>query len=222
MVATGICHSDLVVASIPDGAAGFRYPKMLGHEGAGVVEEVGPAVTVAQVGDPVLLSYDYCHDCEIYTDDQQPYCLDWFKLNILGGDSIFESSQRQDIGDRFFGQSSFAGVSVVSETSVVNVKDFVGEDPEKLKLLAPLGYGLMTGSGEVINGAKIKPHHILVVTGIGAVGLGAIMAAKIVGCGEIIAVDRVAHRLQVAQEVGATKILDTTQTGEGSSLAEEL
>ena len=218
MVATGICHSDIVVASIPP-VYGIAFPKILGHEGAGIVEAVGPGVTIAKVGDPILLSYSYCKSCDLCIIDQQPYCMTWPVLNILGEKGHFETHGGEDASGKFFGQSSFAGMSVVSEGSVVNLKDLL-KDNDELKLLAPLGCGLMTGSGGVINGANAKPHDIVLVTGTGAVGLGAIMAAKTVGCKEIIAVDRVAHRLETAKELGATKVLDTTKTG--PDFAEEI
>ncbi|KIX91913.1 uncharacterized protein Z520_12376 [Fonsecaea multimorphosa CBS 102226] len=209
MVATGICHSDIVVASIPGHLIGMKFPKVLGHEGAGVVEEVGPGVTVAKVGDPVLLSYSYCNTCDLCKSDEQPYCSSWRQLNIFGEPGIFETSQKEDAPAKFFGQSSFAATSIVNEGSVVNVKDLV-QSTEDLKLLAPLGCGLMTGSGAIVNGVSAKPRDIVLVTGIGAVGLGAVMAAKIAGCKEIIAVDRVAHRLETAKDLGATKVLDTS------------
>ena len=78
----------------------------------------------------------------------------------------------------------------------------------------------MTGSGAVINGAKAKTHDIVLVTGVGAVGLGAVLAAKVAGAKEIIAVDRVAHRLEIAKELGATKVLDTTNAS--ANYAEDL
>jgi len=210
MIATGICHSDVFVSCIPDGVMGAQYPKVLGHEGAGIVEEVGPGVTVAKVGDPVLLSYDYCSKCDLCNEHKEPYCLEWQKLNVLGEKGIFETSKAEDAGAKFFGQSSFAGMSIVSETSVVNVKGQI-KDNEDLKLMAPLGCGLMTGSGAVVNTAKPQSHDIVLVTGLGAVGLGAVMAAKISGCKEIIAVDRVASRLEMAKELGATKVLNTSK-----------
>ena len=211
MVATGICHTDLVTASMPSRPEhGLGFPKILGHEGAGIVEEVGPGTTVAKVGDPVLLSYNYCNDCDLCKVDQQPYCISFLPLNIIGETGHFEVKDGQDAGGKYFGQSSFAGTSIVSERSVVNVKGLVKDNAE-LKWLAPLGCGLMTGSGAVINGTNAKTHDIVLVTGIGSVGLGAVMAAKIAGCREIIAVDRVAHRLETAKELGATKVLDASK-----------
>ncbi|OAP61876.1 hypothetical protein AYL99_04079 [Fonsecaea erecta] len=220
MVATGICHSDIVVGSLPGNLIGLKFPKVLGHEGAGIVEEVGPGVTAAKVGDPVLLSYSYCNDCELCNSHQQPYCSSWQLLNIFGEPGIFETTGGEDVPAKFFGQSSFAGTSIVGEASVVNLKDLI-QSHDDLKLLAPLGCGLMTGSGAIMNGVSAKPHDIVLVTGIGAVGLGAVMAAKIAGCKEIIAVDRVAHRLETAKELGATRVLDTSTIAEGSGTVAE-
>ncbi|KIW30070.1 uncharacterized protein PV07_05846 [Cladophialophora immunda] len=221
MVATGICHSDIAVASIPGQLLGIKFPKVLGHEGAGVVEEVGPGVTVAKVGDPVLLSYSYCNNCDLCNSQQQPYCSSWQLLNIFGESGIFETTKGEELPAKFFGQSSFAATSIVGEGSVVNVKDLI-KSTDDLKLLAPMGCGLMTGSGAIMNGASAKPHDIVLVTGIGAVGLGAVMAAKIAGCKEVIAVDRVAHRLETAKELGATKALDTSTMDSSSSIAENI
>jgi len=209
LISTGICHTDVFLSCVPHGAAGIEYPKIFGHEGAGYVEAVGSAVTRAKVGDPVVLSYAYCQTCDICKDGHTAYCLSWQALNVPGEKDIFQSATGEDAGGKFFGQSSFASKSIVQETSVVNVKDLVHNDDE-LKLIAPLGCGIMTGAGAVLNSAKARPHDIVLVTGIGAVGLGAITAAKISGCREIIAVDRVASRLQIAKEFGATQILDTS------------
>ena len=215
MVATGVCHTDLYMASLPAAVSG--YPKVIGHEGAGIVEEIGPGVQIAAAGDPVLLSFDYCKQCELCTDGLPSYCLAFAKLNVAGEPGIFEIADKgEKVYGKFFGQSSLSAVTIVSETSVVNVKDMI-KDQEELKLLAPLGCGLMTGVGAVLNAARVKPHDIVIVTGLGAVGLGAIMAAKIAGCKEIIAVDRVASRLQVGQELGATKLLDTSKEGSDMS-----
>lgn len=208
MVATGLCHTDIFMAARPAG-----YPRVVGHEGAGFVEEVGPGVEDVAVGDPVLLSFDYCKQCDLCTRGQPSYCLTWGALNMVGEEGIFETADKGErVNGKFFGQSSFSAVTIVSKTSVVNVKDRV-KNQKELELLAPLGCGLMTGAGATLNAARVQPHDIVIVTGLGAVGMGAIMAAKIAGCKEIIAVDRVAYRLKVAQKLGATKLLDTSKEG---------
>ncbi|KIW95786.1 uncharacterized protein Z519_02850 [Cladophialophora bantiana CBS 173.52] len=219
MVSTGICHSDIYESNIPDRTAGIPYPWIFGHEGAGYVEAIGDGVTHVNIGDPVLLSYDYCHHCDICRSGQPAYCLEWRSRNRAGENGVFETKDGRDAGGKFFGQSSFASTSLVQKTSVINVKNLVHSD-EELKLLAPLGCGLMTGVGAVLNSAKVQPYDIVMVTGIGAVGLGAIAAAKVLGCKEIVAVDRVAARLDVAKEFGATKVLNTCSPA--TSLVEDV
>ncbi|KAJ9644356.1 hypothetical protein H2204_001708 [Knufia peltigerae] len=222
LVATGICHSDIIVGSVPGNAGpGFSYPRILGHEGVGIVEEVGSGVTTTKVGDKVILSYNYCGNCDLCRDNKQPYCLQWVALNIVGKPGLFEDAKSgETVTGGFFGQSSFAGASIVSETSVVNVTNLIENDNE-LRLFAPLGCGVMTGSGAVLNGAEAKTHDIVMVTGLGGVGLGAVMAAKIAGCREVIAVDRIASRLDLARQLGATKVIDTSAAGEKGDLVGE-
>ncbi|KIW28982.1 uncharacterized protein PV07_04833 [Cladophialophora immunda] len=209
MVATGICHTDIALSSLPPGMMGVEYPKILGHEGAGFVEEVGSDVKAARPGDPVLLSFNYCGDCELCKEQRQPYCLSFDRLNRIGDNSVYQSSTGEAIYGKFFGQSSFAAAAVVQEASVVNVRGLVS-NRDDLKLLAPLGCGLMTGAGAVLNSAAPTQHDIVLVTGLGAVGMGAIMAAKVLGCREIIAVDIVAERLEVAKDLGATQVVEST------------
>ncbi|KIW50505.1 hypothetical protein PV05_09309 [Exophiala xenobiotica] len=219
MVSTGICHSDIYESNIPDRADGIPYPWVFGHEGAGYVEAIGDGVTHVNPGDPVLLSYDYCQNCDICRSGQPAYCVEWRRRNRAGEKGIFETKDGRPAGGKYFGQSSFASTSIVQETSVINVNGLVHSE-EELKLLAPLGCGLMTGVGAVLNSAKVQPYDIVMVTGIGAVGLGAIAAAKVLGCKEIIAVDRIAARLNVAKEFGATKVLDTSSPN--TSLVEDV
>lgn len=203
MVAAGICHTDIAVAMMVP-----VYPKVLGHEGAGYVEKVGPGVTTVQEGDPVLLSYTYCGTCHLCTTDHQVYCDNFNRDNAACSAHIWQTKDGENVGGKFFGQSSFAAKSIVSEKSVVNARGLVkGED--ELKLFSPLGCGLMTGSGAVVNTAKAKPYDVIVVAGLGAVGIGAVMAAKIAGVKAVIAVDRVESRLKLAKELGATHIYNT-------------
>lgn len=207
ILAVGICHSDIVVGGMPEGAM-RGYPKVLGHEGAGRVEAIGSEVKGVEVGDPVLLSYTYCGSCDLCTDDIPTYCQKFAEENIACLDKVWKGEQGHEVGGKFFGQSSFASLSMVDEKSVVNVKGLVDDD-EMLKKCSPLGCGLMTGSGAVVNTAAAKPSDVVLVTGLGAVGLGAIMAAKIQGCRAIIAVDRVKSRLEIAKQLGATHTYDT-------------
>ncbi len=120
------------------------------------------------------------------------------------GEPVFEGG----IGGRFFGQSSLARHSVVSDKCVVNVAG-LGLSRDDLKLLAPLGCGLQTGSGTVINVAKAGPEDCVTVAGMGGVGLAAVIAAKNRGCKVIIGLDRVDDRLSLAKSLGATHAINT-------------
>ena len=132
-----------------------------------------------------------------------------------------KGSDKTDIGGAFFGQSSFGSVSIVKECSVVNAKDIVkGKDDEDLKLFAPLGCGIQTGSGTVVNAAKAGPNDVVVVMGLGGVGLSAIMGAKVSGCRKIIGLDKVQSRLDLAKELGATDIVDGSKIREGKELGD--
>ncbi|KAH7378181.1 zinc-binding dehydrogenase [Cadophora sp. MPI-SDFR-AT-0126] len=219
MVSTGICHTDLFMSSLPPGTLGITYPMVMGHEGAGYVEEVGSAVSVAKAGDPVVLSYTFCQSCKLCRTGQESYCLD-FNRNVTGDTSVFQTPDSEGVAGKFFGQSSFSSISIADEASIINVKNMVTA-PEELKLLSPLGCGLLTGAGAVLHSAKPSSDDIVLVTGVGAVGFGAIMAAKNLGCKRIIAVDRVLSRLELAKELGASDILDTSNL-ESASLAERI
>jgi aryl-alcohol dehydrogenase len=216
MVATGLCHTDLGVAY---GALPFPLPGVLGHEGAGVVEAVGSAVTRVQPGDQVLLSFTSCGGCANCRDGHPAYCDTWLPANLIGGqrtDGTSPVSRGGDqIGGHFFGQSSFARHAIVDERSATAV----GPDAP-LDLLAPLGCGVMTGAGAVWNTLNQRPGATLLITGAGAVGLSAAMAAQLTPAARIIVVDRVADRLKLAHELGATDTVDTTDTDLGAAIAD--
>lgn len=180
--------------------------RILGHEGSGVVKKIGPAVMNCEVGDPVLLSFNFCKTCENCTSGRVAYRHNSSSLNLNREDpnNTYEASGKK-IEGKFFGQSSFARLAVVSDSCIVNVKDF-DLTTEQLDRLGPLGCGLQTGAGAIINAAQTKTGESCVVYGLGGVGLSAIMAAKIVGCNPIIAID-VAHMLDLAKELGASHIV---------------
>jgi aryl-alcohol dehydrogenase len=208
MAATGLCHTDLGVAS---GGLPFPLPGVLGHEGAGVVEAVGPAVTGIVPGDHVLLSFTSCGDCR--------NCATWLPLNLLGGSRADGTSTisrgGEALGGHFFGQSSFAELALADERSLVKV------DPDvPLESIAPLGCGVQTGVGAVWNVLKPETGGTVVVLGAGAVGLSAVMAAALTPATRIVAVDRVAERLTLARELGATHTVDTSATHLAPALAE--
>jgi aryl-alcohol dehydrogenase len=215
MVATGLCHTDLGVAS---GGLPFPLPGVLGHEGAGVVEAVGPAVTGVAPGDHVVLSFTSCGDCRNCRDGHPAYCATWLPLNLIGGrraDGTGTISRGgEELGGHFFGQSSFAERALVDERSLVKV------DPEvPLTSIAPLGCGVQTGVGAVWNVLKPVTGSTVVVLGAGAVGLSAVMAAALTPATTIVAVDRVPERLSLARELGATHTVDTAEADLAEALA---
>ncbi|MFC8088507.1 NAD(P)-dependent alcohol dehydrogenase [Streptomyces sp. NPDC057301] len=216
MVATGLCHTDLGVAS---GGLPFPLPGVLGHEGAGVVEAVGPAVTGVAPGDHVVLSFTSCGDCRNCRGGHPAYCATWLPLNLIGGrraDGTGTISRGgEELGGHFFGQSSFAERALVDERSLVKV------DPEvPLASIAPLGCGVQTGVGAVWNVLKPVTGGTVVVLGAGAVGLSAVMAAALTPATHIVAVDRVGERLSLAKELGATHTVNATEADLGEALAE--
>ena len=223
MVATGICHLEILMASSPQGVRGSRYPRILGHEGAGYVRAVGKEVTAARVDDAIVLSYCYCGTCELCATGQLSCCMDFARLNMLGdGGEVFTAKDGQSpVIGKFFGQSSFASLSVVDESCVVNVTGLV-ENPAELRLFGPLGCGFQTGAGAVTIAGQAQSNDVVIVAGTGAVGMGAIMAAKVARCKAIVAIDRVQARLDLAERFGATHVLNTMGVDNISDKIKEL
>src|SRR5690606_23252657 len=181
LVATGICHTDAVAR---DGVYPVPLPIVLGHEGAGVVEAVGKGVRGVAVDDHVVLSAAYCGVCKRCRLGQMAYCENLFAEDFGGrrrDGSTSLSKGGEQISSHFFGQSSFATyANVVQESVVVIDKDV------PLELMGPLGCGLQTGAGAVLNELRPEPGSSLVVFGTGAVGSAAVMAAKIARCTTVV------------------------------------
>ncbi|KAL1621349.1 hypothetical protein SLS56_009235 [Neofusicoccum ribis] len=214
IVASGICHTDLHCGDTPAdaGVPAVYYPRVLGHEGSGYAVRVGSAVTGVAPGDPVLLSFSYCGACHVCRTGPPSHCKTFFDINFMGEPAFVEpggGGAEATIGGRFFGQSSFAKHTIVSDKCVVNVRG-LGLERADLKLLAPLGCGLQTGSGTVINVAKAGADDAVAVVGMGGVGLAAVMAAKNQKCKAIIGIDRVESRLELAKSLGATHVINTS------------
>ncbi|KAK8188867.1 chaperonin 10-like protein [Phyllosticta capitalensis] len=223
IVASGICHTDVTFGSLPVGTPFTHYPSIKGHEGSGYVERVGPKVTVAQPGDPVLLSYAFCEKCAICEAGHPAHCVDSTPINFLGYDAFYSDDNTTDTPDLrggFFSQSSFANWTIAKQHSVVNVKGTVND--EDLKVLAPLGCGIQTGSASVANLSRPGPNDSVLVLGLGGVGLSAIMGAKLQGCTTIIGVDRIDSRLRVARELGATHTINTSNMGDLDELVNQV
>lgn len=205
--AAGLCHTDLSVAG---GGLPFPLPGVLGHEGAGVVSEVGSGVTRVGPGDTVVLSFTSCGTCGNCRDGHPAYCDTWLRDNLIGGarkDGTSPISRGEErLGGHFFGQSSFARKAVVDERSIVKLETKI-----PIEHLSPLACGVQTGAGAVWNAIGPKPGSSLAVFGVGAVGLSAIMAAALSPAVAIVAVDRVASRLELAIELGATHIINAAE-----------
>lgn len=202
LIATGICHTDIDFLDDWNGP-----PVVLGHEGAGVVEEVGKSVTAVKRGEHVVLSYQSCGQCSECRRGHPTGCERFWEANFgfarLDGSNALE---RSGVRGHFFGQSSFATHTLATERNLVQVsKDL------PLELLAPLGCGLQTGAGTVMNSLQIQTGASLAVFGTGAVGLAAVMAARIVGANPIIGVDLNPMRLKLALELGAIQVIDNGQ-----------
>ncbi len=198
IVACGICHTDL--HEHPGRMA--PQPIVLGHEGAGVVEEVGEAVRGFAVGDHVILSGSSCGECPscrenrpTYCDLAMPHCFGGKRLD--GSTALSEGDEK--VHSHFFGQSSFSTQAIVPERTAVKVPAHL-----PLEKLGPLGCGVVTGSGAVIEALKVGYGDTIAIFGTGGVGLSAVMAARLVGARRIVAVDLLPDRLELARELGAT------------------
>lgn len=216
----GICHTDILLGTFKEDNELARYPRILGHEGSGHVRAVGSAVKNLSEGDPVLLSFSFCNECYACSAGHRSYCKDFNDINFVGREGAFTDSKGEQVCGSFFGQSSFASFSVVRESSIVNVKGLVNDEKE-LALFSPLGCGLQTGAGTVLNASGAGEKDVLLVSGLGGVGLAAVMGAKIAGCRIVVGVDRVKNRLDRAKELGATHVINTDELG-GKSIADAI
>ncbi|HSV71919.1 MAG TPA: NAD(P)-dependent alcohol dehydrogenase [Methylibium sp.] len=203
LVATGICHTDIVCRD----AFPVPMPIVLGHEGAGVVESVGAGVEHLAVGDHVVVSFNACGACPNCASREPAYCHQFLGMNFAGvrpedGGSPLSQGGALVHGN-FFGQSTFASLAIARAANVVKVDASL-----PLELLGPLGCGIQTGAGAVINALKLRPGRSIVIFGAGAVGMSAVMAAKAVGAGAIVVVEPNPKRRALAAELGATSALD--------------
>lgn len=187
--------------------------------GSGYVKAVGSKVKVAKPGDSVLLSFDWCGHCQSCKNGVPSLCYQFMELNFGNNSAFSDPKNAEDVAGRFFGQSSFANYSIVRESSVVNATNLV-KNKEELQLFSPLGCGIQTGAGTVVNVGKATTSDAIVVLGLGGVGLSAIMAAKVSGCRIIVGIDRVSGRMQLAKDLGATHVIDTSKLTDTKSVIE--
>jgi aryl-alcohol dehydrogenase len=201
VVASGICHTDIDFVDDWDEA---DNAVVLGHEGAGVVERVGKSVKSVMRGDHVVLSYQSCGHCRQCRSGCPAHCEHLYEANFgfqrLDGSNAL---QRSGVRGHFFGQSSFATHSLATERNLVKVsKDL------PLEVLSPLGCGLQAGAGTVMNSLKVPKGASLAVFGTGAVGLAAVMAARLAGADPIIGVDIKPWRLKLGLKLGLTHTIN--------------
>lgn len=210
-VATGICHTDLLLR---DGIFGPNHPVIPGHEGVGVIEAIGENVKGLKVGDHVALSQSSCGHCPDCRRAHPMNCRNYSQYNLTG---LRPNGKRAildaDIGANFVGQSSFASHILATENNAAKLPE---EFP--LDIAAPLGCGMATGAGTVINALQPDISSSIAVFGCGAVGMAAIMAAKIRHCREIIAIDLHESRLNMARSLGATHTIN----GRASDVIEQI
>lgn len=199
----GVCHTDLVCK----GDFPVPLPIVLGHEGAGVVEAVGAKVTRIRPGDHVVLTFNSCGGCPNCAEHKPAYCHNFLPMNF-GGIRLADGSSPISKGGRmihgvFFGQSSFASHVIAPEANTVVVSKSA-----PLDILGPLGCGVQTGAGAILNSLKVGKGDSVAIFGAGAVGLSAVMAAKVAGAKTTIVVEPNAERRALALELGATAAID--------------
>jgi aryl-alcohol dehydrogenase len=204
IVSTGLCHTDLVARMqfLP-----IPLPGVFGHEGAGVVEKTGSQVQKVKPGDHVTTSYMSCGVCPACKKGTPAWCAEFRRLNFGGRRPDGSATMKKDgqtVYGSFFGQSTFATHALVNERNVIKVPSDVN-----LEILSPMGCGIQTGAGGVINTLKAKPGSSIAVFGMGSVGLSAVMAAVASGCTLIVGIDVVEERLKLARQFGATHIIDS-------------
>jgi len=201
VVAVGVCHTDVAMR---DGVYPIPMPVVLGHEGGGIVEAIGRDVTRVGVGDHVVMSVNYCGHCGECLSGRMAYCENGFAevfggRRTIDGTTSLTSKAGEVVSSHFFGQSSFSTYANVVESSLIPV-----DRDLPLEAIAFFGCGMQTGAGAILNEFRPAAGTSVAISGTGAVGHAAVMAARAAGCTTIIAIDRHETRVSSAQGVGAT------------------
>jgi aryl-alcohol dehydrogenase len=216
IVATGLCHTDL---SAREGLIPFPLPGVLGHEGAGIVEEVGADVADLEVGDHVVMSFAFCGGCRSCRTGHPVYCDSWAGLNLFGGCRADGSAtlfhDGQPLNGHFFGQSSLATRALASASGVIKVPR-----DAPLEILGPLACGIQTGAQAVLNVLRPEPGQTLAVFGAGGVGLSAVIAAVHLTGATVAVVDVNPDRLELATRLGASHVVDAREQDAVEALRE--
>ncbi|MFQ5667046.1 MAG: Zn-dependent alcohol dehydrogenase [Candidatus Binatia bacterium] len=202
--ASGVCHSDL---SIQRGILPMPPPIIIGHEGAGTIEAVGPGVTSVKKGDHVVLTWLYscghCRDC----GRGKPHLCDAAAMATMTG-AMYDGTTRFTVGGSEMRHwcGTFSEYTVVPEQAVIPIREEI-----PLASACLVGCGVMTGVGAAMNTAKVEPGDHVAVIGCGGVGLNVVQGAAICGAEKIIAVDLAEKKLAMANEFGATHTVDAKQ-----------
>jgi aryl-alcohol dehydrogenase len=207
IVGVGLCHTDLVAR---DQFIPIPLPAVLGHEGAGIVEAVGSAVTKVVPGDAVVIGFSSCGHCPRCQEHLPSYCREFPMRNYAGArpdGSGGISRKGKTLSANFFGQSSFASHALAEERNIVKIDAAA----VRLEIAGPLGCGLQTGAGAVMRSMDCPPGASLAIFGGGPVGQAAVMAAAARACATIILVEPQAARRTMALELGATHVIDPAE-----------
>lgn len=216
LTGTGICHTDLAIVhqQFP-----IPLPFVLGHEGAGVVVEVGSQVETLAPGDHVVLTFESCGHCGSCKSSHPAYCDHYAALNYGrardDGTAYFTDANGTAIAGRYLGQSSFATHVIASPRNAVKVAKSL-----PLAMACGMGCGFMTGAAAVLGLERWNENATLAVTGAGALGFAAMFTARIRGCRNIIVIDRHESRLALAKQLGATVVINTTHEDLATRLTE--
>ncbi|QYJ16140.1 NDMA-dependent alcohol dehydrogenase [Rubrobacter xylanophilus DSM 9941] len=207
LAATGLCHSDYHMVTGEYGP--LHFPMIGGHEGAGVVEKVGPGVTRVKPGDHVLLTFipacGHCRFCSMglsFLCDRGAAILQGPQLD---GTFRMHTADGQDAG-QFCCISTFSEYTVVPEASIVPIADDLD-----LTKVCIVGCCVPTGFGSAVNRADVQPGETVVIFGIGGVGINAVQGAAVKGASKVVAVDPVDFKLETAEELGATHTINPNE-----------
>lgn len=208
MKATGVCHTDAFTLSgdDPEGA----FPAILGHEGAGIVREVGAGVTSLKPGDHVIPLYTpECRECDFCLHPKTNLCQAIRETQGRGvmpdGESRFSLDGQPIL--HYMGCSSFSNYSVLPEIALAKIREDAPFDK-----VCYIGCGVTTGVGAVVFKAQVKPGSTVVVFGLGGIGLNVVQGARMVGAGKIIGVDTNPEKVALAQKFGMTDFINPQQT----------
>lgn len=211
VVATGLCHSDVTIRSL---LPAEMFPNVFGHEGAGVVEQVGANVSGIEVGDHVVMSIRSCRTCTQCRTGHHGHCEQGLFMNYMGmrmdGSTTYTRDGSPVFGS-FFGQSSFSQHAIAYADNCVVVNRFTDAGLD-LSRLGPYGCGFQTGVGTMLNVADPSAEESVVVYGAGSVGLAALAAGRTTGAA-MVAVDPLASRRDLAASYGA-QVVDPNDLGE--------